>query len=82
MSDCCSVCSLYNSCFHKNSPDLSCPYSEGVRYYPIPSPEVYHTVAFCLFCGCQRSFSFGFCDHWVNGHAHRYLGVENDDLYF
>jgi len=51
-------------------------------FYPVPSPYVPHTVAFCLFCGCQRSFSFGLCDYFVDNHAHRYLGVENDDLYY
>lgn len=52
------------------------------RDYPLPSVRVAHTVAFCSFCGCVRTFSYGYCDHYVNNHAHRYLGVENDDLFY
>jgi hypothetical protein len=37
-------------------------YNKVENKYPIPSSPVRHTVAFCEICGCQRTFSYGFCD--------------------
>ena len=34
-----------------------------VHLYPEPSDYIRHTVSFCEICECQRTFSFGFCDH-------------------
>lgn len=32
------------------------------KKYPLPSPAMRHTVAFCDICKCQRTFSYGRCD--------------------
>lgn len=31
--------------------------------YPYPSIEIRHTVSYCVNCSCQRTFSYGICDH-------------------
>jgi hypothetical protein len=54
--------------------------SRSDLFYPVPSLDVRHTVAFCLRCGCVRTFSYGFCDHWVDGVRHYYLSDELVDL--